>query len=55
MYNNKEEMHEALGYCDEDGCTECCEHAEFDHNICLDCGKEFDVLPGYDEDYGQER
>jgi hypothetical protein len=42
-------------YCEEEKCQACCPHNEFDHNICLDCEREFDVLPGYDEDYGQER
>jgi hypothetical protein len=41
--------------CEDLKCQNCCEHAEFDHNICLDCEKEFDVLPGHDEDYGQDR
>jgi hypothetical protein len=43
--------------CEESGCQECCEHDEFDHGICLDCGYEKD--PGEDidraMDYGEDR
>lgn len=33
-------------------CQECCEHGEYDHGICLDCGKDcLDDLVGMAEDY----
>jgi hypothetical protein len=40
--------------CEDSKCQDCCEHWEVEHCMCLDCEKEFDVPPGYDEDYGQE-
>lgn len=51
----QDELHDLDLDCEQENCSVCCQHAEFDHNICLDCGTEFDVLPGYDEDYGSER
>lgn len=32
----------------DDVCQECCEHFEFDHYICLDCG--YEKCPGEDID-----
>jgi hypothetical protein len=40
MKQTQNQMHEELGYCKEDGCQECCPHDEWDHDMCLDCGKE---------------
>jgi hypothetical protein len=40
-------MHDKEG-CANESCQECCEHNEFDHYICLDCGYEKD--PGEDID-----
>jgi len=55
LYVTSGDYHGAGLDCGEEGCQICCAHQEFDHNICLDCGKEFDVLPGYDEGYGEDR
>jgi len=41
--------------CEDEECQECCTHDEFDHYICLYCGKEFEPADFFDEDYGQER
>lgn len=55
LYATSGDYHGAGLDCTDEQCQECCEHFEFDHNICLDCGMEFDILPGQDEDYGEER
>jgi Fe2+ or Zn2+ uptake regulation protein len=38
-------------------CSECCEHAEHDHFVCLDCGTELDPGAYIDRamDYFEER
>lgn len=36
-------------------CQECCEHAEHDHFICMDCGLKREASDYYDEDYGLGR
>jgi hypothetical protein len=45
------------GFCDVHGCPSCCEHWEWDHDICMDCGKERDVGAEIDRamDYGEDR
>lgn len=48
MKTNNDKAHEELGCCEDRTCQECCEHNEFDHYICLDCGYEKD--PGEDID-----
>lgn len=34
--------------CEEEGCQDCCQHGEFDHYICMDCG--YEKCPGDDID-----
>jgi hypothetical protein len=43
-----EMQHEAGESCEKEDCQECCEHDEFDHYICLDCG--YEKCPGDDID-----
>jgi len=40
--------HDENVLCDDIECKQCCEHDEFDHYVCLDCGYEKD--PGEDID-----
>lgn len=35
--------------CDDISCSDCCNHDEHDHFICLDCGKELDPGEFIDE------
>lgn len=47
---------ECLG-CDEHECMECCPHDEWDHDQCMDCGKERCPGEAIDRamDYGADR
>ena len=48
---------ECCNGCERQECQECCEHNEFDHDICLDCGYERDPGAAIDAamDYMEDR
>jgi hypothetical protein len=34
-------MHNECEGCDEELCQDCCQHDDLDHNICIQCEKDF--------------